>query len=316
MEKPEHEKLFDEICNKLNELSQNANPGFAQEHKFEKIQSQIKKFQTDLTDTSSELNEKIKTLESVSYVQTDVSTQLKQMNEQLTFERGVNTKLSTDLAKSLELCLQLQLEIQNIKTKAVAIQNEERKYSQSLLEKSKNLLGDLELSKAMNEELRQELEKSKELIKKNNDEIQKLNDEKAEVLKANEELLTTVQEKEQQIESLNKDLEELSNSINSMEGSSRKQSEALKNLMSVAETKMVELKLAHDKRSLEAQDYLSQLQQAQSQVSLFKQENIALKDYINKLTVYQQEMQKMFQLESQKAFPGAQAQTGTPQATM
>lgn len=307
MNKPEHEKLFDEICSKLNELSSNANGGFQQEHKFEKIQTQIKKFQSDLSDTSTELNEKIKSLEQVSYVQTDFSTQLKQINDQLTFERSVNTKLSTDLAKSLELCLQLQLEIQNIKTKAVAIQNEERKYSQGLLEKSKNLLNDLELSRALNEDLKQELEKHKEMMKRNQEDITRLNDEKAEILNANSELLANVNSKEQQIEGLNRDLEELSTSVNSMEVSSRKQSEALKNLMSVAESKMIELKLALDKKTLESQDLQSQLQQAHSQVTLFKQENIALKDYINKLTVYQQEMQKMFQMEAQKNFQAAAA---------
>jgi regulator of replication initiation timing len=59
----------------------------------------------------------------------------------------------------------------------------------------------------------------------------------------------------------------------------------------VAEKKIVELKMGLDKKMAEAQDYYSHLQQALSQVSILRQENSALKDYISKLTNLHQQTQ-------------------------
>ena len=72
-------------------------------------------------------------------------------------------------------------------------------------------------------------------------------------------------------------------SFTDLEASARQQGEALKNLMTVAENKIVEIKVALDKKTIEAQDYYNHLQQSLTQMSILKQENAALKDYIEKL---------------------------------
>ncbi|HEY8272529.1 MAG TPA: hypothetical protein VIG33_16670, partial [Pseudobdellovibrionaceae bacterium] len=69
------------------------------------------------------------------------------------------------------------------------------------------------------------------------------------------------------------------------------QSNVLKNLMTVAETKIIEMKLALDKKQSEAADYYSHLQKALAQVNVLNQENLILKDYVNKLNYYHQQAQ-------------------------
>lgn len=323
--KPTHEKLFDEICNKLNELSHTnaVNPDEPQldEHKFERIQTQIKKFQSELSHTNTRLTEKIKSIESVTFAQTDLTAQLRQLSEQLNLERGANTKLSTDLSKSLELCLQLQLEIQNIKSKAVSVQNDERKYSHSLLEKIKSLLEDIEFSAAEISELKSNLETSKQAQKSQGEELNDITHERNDLLSANEGLITSITEKDHQITKLNSDLEELAQSLNELEASSHQQTENMRNLTSVAEEKMIELQMAVDKKTTELNDTNSRLEQSTQHMNVLKQENMALKDYINKLTIYQQQMMQAMQSQQQQAMPTPGAvmaqsvQMPTPTAT-
>ena len=74
---------------------------------------------------------------------------------------GINTKLSADLAKSLEISLQLQLEVQGLKARAQQTHNEEKKYSQNLSEKLRTTQKDLELSIVVKDELAIEFEKAK-----------------------------------------------------------------------------------------------------------------------------------------------------------
>ncbi len=99
----EHEKLFDEICNKLNELSTNgqAEGAAPPQPRYEQMQVQMKKFHSELKGSQEELREKIKTLENVSYGPETLDAQIKQLADQLTAERSSNTKLSGDLAKVL-----------------------------------------------------------------------------------------------------------------------------------------------------------------------------------------------------------------------
>lgn len=302
-DKPNHEKLFDEICNKLSELShstqgQNEEPQL-DEHKFDRIQTQIKKFQDSLSDTNSRLTEKIKSLENVTYAHSDLTDQLKQLTEQLNYERTVNTKLSADLAKSLELCLQLQLEIQSIKNKAITVQNEERKYSQSLLEKIKSLMFELEGSKNETTQLRLEIEKLQKTRAQLEDQNKKIEADRQELLVANESLIENIKEKDQQIEKLNADLETLSQSLNEVENVTLKQTESFKNLTVVAEAKIIELKMALDKKITEQADFTSRNENLTNQIQLVRQENNSLRDYINKLTAYQQQMLQALQAQPQ-----------------
>lgn len=301
----EHEKLFDEICNKLNELStqtQGEEPAPPQP-KYEQMQVQMKKFHSELKGSQEELREKIKTLENVSYGPETLDAQIKQLADQLTSERSNNTKLSGDLAKSLELSLQLQLEIQGLKARALQMQSEEKKYSQALFEKNRILQRDLELNQALKEETSMELAKAKSAFAKEQElweeqrelfekQIQNLRTEKLELEQTVDELQATVTERDGSIASLHEEIEKISASFSEVEASAAQQNDVLKNLMSVAETKIVEMKLALDKKALEAQDYYSHLQQALTQLGVLKQENAALKEYVAKLNYYHQQAQQ------------------------
>ena len=79
MNKPQHEQLFDEICNKLNELSQREDNNVNHQDKIDRMQGQIKKFQSELQGSHIELNEKIRSLENVQFTQNDLNQQLKQV---------------------------------------------------------------------------------------------------------------------------------------------------------------------------------------------------------------------------------------------
>lgn len=301
---PEHEKLFDEICNKLNELSsQGSEEDTPPAPKYEQMQVQMKKFHSELKGSQEELLEKIKSLENVSYGPETLDSQSKQLVDQLVAERSNNTKLSADLARSLELSLQLQLEIQGLKARALQMQSEEKKYSQALFERCKILQRDLELNQALKEEITVELNKAKaayaqeqELSEQQREQLEQeilsLKADKQNLEQQGEELRTTIAERDATISSLNEEIEKISTSFNEVESSAQKQNDVLKNLMSVAESKIVDMKLALDKKALEAQDYYSHLQQALTQLGVYKQENAALKEYVAKLNYYHQQAQQ------------------------
>ncbi|MGZ3781983.1 MAG: hypothetical protein ACXVCY_15125 [Pseudobdellovibrionaceae bacterium] len=301
---PEHEKIFDEICNKLNELStHHGEEPMPPQPKYEQMQVQMRKFHTELKGSQEELREKIKSLENVSYGPETLDGQSKQLADQLAAERTNNSKLSTDLAKSLELSLQLQLEIQGLKARSLQMQSEEKKYNQSLFEKNKQLQRELELSQALKDETAMELIKAKnafvkeqglweEQCEKFESQIESLKNEKLELHHSFEDLKITLEGRDQTIASLHQEIEKISTSFSEVEASAQQQNDVLKNLMSVAETKIVEMKLALDKKALEAQDYYSHLQQALTQLGIFKQENAALKEYVSKLNYYHQQAQQ------------------------
>lgn len=311
MSQSDHEKLFDEICGKLNELSQREESLVPQSQKIEKMNHQIKRFHDELQEAHDELREKIRALENLQFGQSDVNSQTKQLAEQLHNERQINTKLNTDLAKSLELSLQLQLEIQSLKSRAMQIQNEEKKYSQALQDKLKAAQRDVELAHALKEETLVELNKAKFNFQNESErweqerkifqgqlgQIQSQKDEvlseKSQVQSDLEVLKKTLDEKQLEISELNQQLETMSHSLNGIEESSQSQQSVMKNLAEVAESKIIEMKLALDKKTVECQDYYGHLQQALTQASLLRQENIQLKDYINKMSVYIQSQQSL-----------------------
>lgn len=326
----DHEKLFDEICNKLNELSTHtAEDGqVPAQPKYEQMQVQMKKFHSELQGSQEVLREKIKSLENVSYGPETLDAQLKQLSDLLSAERANNTKLSADLAKSLELSLQLQLEIQGLKARAMQIQSEEKKYSQALFEKNKILSRDLELNQALKDETAMELMKAKSAFNKEQQlweeqreqfeaQIMTLKTEKQELIQTVEELQETVVCRDGTISSLNEEIEKISTSFSEVESSAHQQHDVLKNLMSVAETKIIEMKLALDKKALEAQDYYSHLQQALTQLGVLKQENAALKEYVTKLNYYHQQTQQAHMVVAQmQQVAAAQNQTAAPTATV
>ncbi len=255
---PEHEKIFNEICTKLNELSQ------VEDHKsskdkvaqLEKMQNQIKNFQYDLLATHEDMQLKIHTLEQMTTSNSDLSERMQELTALLNQERTLNSKLSTDLAKSLDLSLKLQLEIQEIKSRSLQAQLEDRK----------QYLDNFEAMKL------------------------KMTKEQQVLCKANEDLLSELNEKEAHIADLTTKINDLEAGMQELDASKLEQEEAIKHLVSVAENKIVELKLGLDRKAADLENSLGQLKQYKVQVDLFKSENISLKDYINKMTVYQQQI--------------------------
>lgn len=323
---PEHEKLFDEICNKLSELStqQPAEEIVPPQPKYEQMQVQMKKFHSDLKGSQEELREKIKTLENVSYGPATMDAQMQLLADQLSAERGSNAKLSSDLAKSLELSLQLQLEIQGLKARAMQMQSEEKKYSQALFDKTRVLQRDLDLNQALKEENATELAKARSAFAREQalweekqeqleNEIQSLKAAKLELEQTAEVMTETIAQRDDKISSLNQEIEKISTAFSEVEASAVQQNEVLKNLMEVAEGKIIEMKMALDKKSLEAQDYYSHLQQALTQSGISKQENTALKEYVSKLNYYHQQAQQAQMAVAQMAQAAAQQVQGQVQ---
>ena len=255
---PEHEKIFNEICTKLNELSQSEDTKSAKDKvaQLEKMQNQIKNFQYDLLATHEDMQLKIQTLEQMTTSNSDLSERVQELTALLNQERTINSKLSTDLARSLDLSLKLQLEIQEIKSRALQAQLEDRKQYLENFESMKS-----------------------KMTKENN------------LLALGNEALTI------ELKSRDAHIEELTQKINDLEGvmhelgeSKLEQEDTIRHLVSVAENKIVELKLAFDRKASDLDNCQGQLDQMKIQINLYKTENVSLKDYINKMTAYQKQI--------------------------
>ena len=255
---PEHEKIFNEICTKLNELSQVEDSKSAKDKvaQLEKMQNQIKNFQYDLMATHDDMQLKIQTLEQMTTSNSDLSVRVQELTDLLNQERTINSKLSTDLARSLDLSLKLQLEIQEIKSRALHAQLEDRK------------------------QYLENFESMKLKMTKDNQSIQQSHEELAIELKA----------KEDHIADLTQKINDLETGMLELDESKLEQEETIKHLVQVAENKIIELKLALDRKSSDLDNSMGQLNQMRIQIDLFKNENISLKDYINKMTIYQQQI--------------------------
>jgi hypothetical protein len=255
---PEHEKIFNEICSKLNELSQVEDTKSSKDRvtQLEKMHNQIKNFQFDLMTTHENMQSKIHTLEQMTTSNSDLTIRVQELTELLNQERSHNSKLSTDLARSLDLSLKLQLEIQEIKSRALQAQIDDRKIHQENFESYKY----------------------------------KMTHEKNEIMRAHEELLNQLKNKESQIEIQNQKINDLEVGMGELDKTTIEQGETIKHLMSVAENKIVELKLAFDRGQNDLLNMTGELTQAKTQVELHKQENYSLKDYINKMNVYQKQI--------------------------
>ena len=265
----DHDKIFNEICSKLNELTQSEETKSSRDKmaQLEKMQNQMKSFQLELATSHEDMMLKIDTLEKLTVSNSDLTQKVQELTELLNQERAHNSKLSTDLARSLDLSLKLQLEIQEIKTKAIQAQMDDRK---QYLENFENLQFDFQK-------------------------------EKNELLAANDDLMKDLKQKETQIEELTNKMNELEKSIVDFEKSSNEQSDTIRHLMAVAENKIVELKLSLDRTTADLGNLQGQYKQSQTQIDLLKQENFSLKDYINKMTAYQKHMAQ--QQQQQQSMP-------------
>lgn len=255
---PEHEKIFNEICHKLNELSQDEDSKNSRDRvmQLDKMQNQLKNFQFDLMSNHEDMKLKIEALESMTTSNSDLTEKVKELTEMLNQERSHNSKLSTDLARSLDLSLKLQLEIQEIKARAIQAQAEDRR----------NYLDNFETARVSYAK------------------------EKNALLEANEDLLADLKAKEDMINTQNEKINELQKGMTEFEATSLEQGETIQHLMTVAENKIVELKLGSDKVKAELDNAQGQLKQSLTQAEIYKQENYALKDYINKMAQFQQQI--------------------------
>lgn len=255
---PEHEKIFNEICTKLNELSQVEDNKSSKDKvaQLEKMQNQIKNFQYDLLATHEGMQLKIQTLEQMTTSNSDLSGRVQELTDLLNQERSLNSKLSTDLAKSLDLSLKLQLEIQEVKSRALQAQLDDRKQFMSNFESVK-----YKMTKDFND-----------------------------LSHSHEELTAQIKAKDAHVEELTSKINDLETVMLELGESKIDQEETIKHLVSVAENKIVELKLSLDRKSADCENSQGHLNQYKVQVELFKSENISLKDYINKMTAYQQQI--------------------------
>lgn len=257
---PEHEKIFNEICNKLSELTQTEETKSSKDRvaQLEKMQNQLKSFQVDLLNNHVDMKLKIEALEKMTTSNSDLTLRVQELTDLLNQERSHNSKLSTDLARSLDLSLKLQLEIQDIKTKAMQAQMDDRK---QYLENYENVQFEFQKQKSA-------------------------------LLEANEDLLADLKLKEAQVLELNGKINELEKSMIEVETTTHEQAETIKHLMTVAESKIVDLKLSLDRAYADLENNKGQFQQYVTQIEVFKQENYALKDYINKMSQFQQHQQQ------------------------
>lgn len=78
------------------------------------------------------------------------------------------------------------------------------------------------------------------------------------------------------------ELKKISESLSQFETHSIRQNEIIEDLVKAAERKIIELKVALDKKTYEAKNYYNHMQQALSQVALLKEENAAIRNYIER----------------------------------
>ncbi len=260
---PAHEMIFNEIATKLNELSQTDETKSSKDKviQLEKMQNQLKNFQFDLMTNHEDMKLKIDALEKMTVSNSDLSQRIQELTEVLNQERLHNSKLSSDLAKSLDLSLRLQLEIQEVKSKSMQAQMEDRK----------SYMDNCEL-------LQMDFQK-----------------QKSGLMATNHQVSTDLKAKEDQVKELNQRINEIEINMNAIEETSLEQKETIQHLMTVAENKIVELKLLLDRTAADRDNLSGQFKQTISQTEVLKQENFALKDYINKMAQYQQQFMQATQ---------------------
>ena len=286
---PEHERLFDEICKKLRELSHREDliHGNHPMEKIERMQQQLKRSQDELKLAYSQIQDKIKSFDEISHTNSDLENDYEKASQYLVQERETNAKLSSDLAKALELNLKLQFELEESRSKSNSMISEEKKYSHFMNDKVKSLQNELELSQALNDEIKSELEKAKESVQNSHAEASS----REQILKSElDRASQLMQEQDQMIDKLRAELkikEDKLNEVNSefqeFDKFQCQQTETIQRLSEVAEKKIIELKIDLDRKSIECQDYYSHLQKALTQVNLFKQENLNLREYVSKM---------------------------------
>ena len=251
-------------------------------------QQDLQKIQHQLRQTQSMMMETLKPQASMDYLQASLQMELDKITEQLANERQQNSRLSADLSRALELNLKLQFEVEEIRLKANQLLKEEQSQNTYLTEKLKKAEHEIELSQALNIDLRRELGRAKDSFQA---EMEKRNLERQELTAQIEHLQEQQQQSErakklleEAIESVRDDKRQLQSSLEDYKKHAEEQNHVLNTMSELAQAKMLEVQAALHQKSAECRDYQSHLQQALTQLEILKQENATLKEYFNKLS--------------------------------
>lgn len=247
----------------------------------------LQKYQDQLTLAKNIMMETFQTPTALSSNANPIHLELDKMSEYLANERAHNSKLSAELSKSMELNLKLQFEIEDLRSKTNQLLREEKTYSESIKDKQKKTEQDLELLQALNADLKSELYRTKQAFQGESEDFKKtIDDLQMQVTqhqKTNEFLESAIAELESEKDQLNQSLTELKKHTD-------EQSQVLGTMSEMAQEKVKEIQLALHQKSAEARDYQSHLQQALTQLEIFKQENKTLRDYFTKLSTVTQNL--------------------------
>ncbi len=191
-----------------------------------------------------------------SLVNSVLSQKLKDLTQAISQERLINAQLTQDLSKALETILKFQIELQETKSKALQGQLEERK------------------------QLLQNFEKIQ----------QQSQIEKETLLKQNDELYLELKNRDRLIEALSVKINFNHKNHLEIEKSHSIQCDTLNKLIANLEEMNLELKMELDHLSISHDELLSQIQQITSNSDVLKNENHSLKNYINEITKYQNQL--------------------------
>jgi len=124
-----HDRLFNEISSKLNELEQEGLKANPTSSRLEQIEFQFRRSQEELALTRQMIEEKMTAFASLANPNTERQEEMSKVQTQLETERAANAKLAGDLTKSIEVNLNLQIQIEELKKMArQAVEAEKRKH--------------------------------------------------------------------------------------------------------------------------------------------------------------------------------------------
>lgn len=248
----------------------------------------LQKFQDQLRQTQTLMMETLKPQASKDFLQSALQAELDKISEQLANERSQNSKLSADLSRSLELNLKLQFEVEEIRLKANQLLKEEQAYNLNLQEKIKKMDHEIELSQALNNDLRVELSRAKDSYQNDSEKwFAEKKQFESQLTQLHEDISQNERAKkllEKAIEDLREEKVILNSTLQDYKKHAEEQNHVLSTMSELASQKMIEVQAALHKKSTECKDYHSHLQQALTQVEILKQENATLKDYFNRMS--------------------------------
>jgi hypothetical protein len=109
-----HDRLFNEISSKLNELEQEGLKANPTSSRLEQIEFQFRRSQEELALTRQMIEEKMTAFASFANPNTERQEEMSKVQTQLETERAANAKLAGDLTKSIEVNLFVNFQLNNL----------------------------------------------------------------------------------------------------------------------------------------------------------------------------------------------------------